>query len=391
MTGREKILAALSDDGTPEIPVVICYEGILIQDHWNQLTACPWWYQESPDLDHQIAWRRDFFDKVPQDWFYMPLCVSRAQRKSLSIRESDGVVALVDRQTGHERVLEPPVVGGKMIPRDTASLTGNSIDVSTEDIDRGVPTKILDVQAMRKEGRFDLSDRILAGLGADRFPMTSVHSPLWDASGLWGFEALMTLVATQPELVQHACERFLQRSIQQVQCASARGVLGIWIEECFTDMIGPKSYRTLCLPYLRRLIEAIRDIGLYSVFYFCGDPKNLWELLLDAKADALSLEEGKKGFEIDIEDVVSRVQGRCTLLGNLDAFHVLEQGTDSELHDEIRRQIAAGRANGNRFITSLGSPVTPNTSMESLARYLTLVRESAKTPLRSRKKGAMQA
>ncbi len=35
MTGKEKIEAAFSIDGTPEIPAVICYEGIYIRDRWD--------------------------------------------------------------------------------------------------------------------------------------------------------------------------------------------------------------------------------------------------------------------------------------------------------------------------------------------------------------------
>ena len=59
MTGRAKIEAALSPEGTAEIPAVLCYEGIYIRDHWAQLTTVPWWHQESPDLEQQLGWRRE--------------------------------------------------------------------------------------------------------------------------------------------------------------------------------------------------------------------------------------------------------------------------------------------------------------------------------------------
>jgi hypothetical protein len=51
MNGKEKIEAAFSKEGTCEIPVVICYEGIFIRDHWDQLTSSPWWYQYETGLD----------------------------------------------------------------------------------------------------------------------------------------------------------------------------------------------------------------------------------------------------------------------------------------------------------------------------------------------------
>jgi hypothetical protein len=42
MTGRQKIQQALSRDGTPEIPVVICYEEVFVRDHWGEITREPW-------------------------------------------------------------------------------------------------------------------------------------------------------------------------------------------------------------------------------------------------------------------------------------------------------------------------------------------------------------
>jgi len=43
MTGREKILAAFTPEGAPEIGVVASYEEIFILDHYAMLTKIPWW------------------------------------------------------------------------------------------------------------------------------------------------------------------------------------------------------------------------------------------------------------------------------------------------------------------------------------------------------------
>ena len=77
MTGREKIKAAFSKGGTSEIPAVICYEGIYVRDHWQELVSVPWWYQEVPDIECQMLWRREVIEKIGQDWFGLPLGYSR--------------------------------------------------------------------------------------------------------------------------------------------------------------------------------------------------------------------------------------------------------------------------------------------------------------------------
>lgn len=106
-----------------------------------------------------------------------------------------------------------------------------------------------------------------------------------------------------------------------------------------------------------------------SIYYFCGNPEGKWDLLLEAGGDAIALEESKKNFVADIEKVAERIQGRCALLGNVDAVGVLQNGTERRLRAEIARQIAAGRRNGGRFITGLGSPVTPSTPLARIRQY----------------------
>jgi uroporphyrinogen-III decarboxylase len=69
------------------------------------------------------------------------------------------------------------------------------------------------------------------------------------------------------------------------------------------------------------------------------------------------------------------VDGRCALLGNLDAMGLLEHGSEQDLRAELRRQARAGRRNGSRFIFSLGSPVTPGTSMARVRLYTDLAHE----------------
>ena len=144
-----------------------------------------------------------------------------------------------------------------------------------------------------------------------------------------------------------------------------------------TDAVSPRAFARLNVPMLRLLAGEIRALGMQSIHYFCGNPSDRWDELLSTGADALSLEESKKGFDIDIEDVVERVQGRTALLGNLDAIGVLQDGSEDALRAEIARQLAAGRRNEGRFAMSLGSPVTPGTPLERVRLYCDLTHELA--------------
>ncbi len=376
MTGRQKIEAALSKDGTPEIPAVICYEGIFIRDHWEQLTPYPWWYQETPDIDRQMAWRLEVIGRMNQDWFILPSFYSRERRQHLSIDVREEDIFLVDDRTGKREKLTKPEIGGWREWGGLHSIKRNHLAETLSEIDELIPVSSgAEHRRIMSDGRNDMASSLLKDFGATLYPIWHVSSPLWSTYNLWGFEGMMTMIAQRPDLVKHACRRFLARSVHSVHEAATMGAAGIWIEECMTDMINPEMFASLCVPFVRSLVEEIRSAGLNSIYYFCGNPARKLVHLISVGADALSLEESKKGFVIDIEDVAERVQGRCALLGNLDAIKFLPHVDEEQLRDEISRQIAAGRRNDSRFIMSLGSPVTPGTSTWRVRLYCDLVHE----------------
>lgn len=376
MTGKEKILAALSGEGTSEIPAVICYEDIYIRDHWSDITSCPWWYAYSPDLEQDLAWRREAIEKTGQDWFRLHPSAPKAFRERRRREAKPDGVYETDLVTGETFKLDPPAVGGWGRSGGLHSVRPEKLADSFEEIDRilGSPGPF-DPKTPGLLGTDGLARGLLPSYGNDFYTIDHVSVPMWTCYGLWGFEGMMTMIATRQDLVRRLCERRLEAAIHQVREAAALGVNGIWLEDCMTDMISPEDFSRLNVASLKPLVEEIRSAGLHSLYYFCGDPKGKWDLLLSAGADALSLEESKKGFTVDIEEVVDHVQGRTAVLGNVDAIHLLPRATEEELRMELKRQIAAGRRNGNRFIMSIGSPVTPETSVDRVRQYCDMTHE----------------
>jgi len=376
MTGREKIEAAFSPEGTPEFAAVIPYEGIYIRDHWDELTSLPWWYAFETDLERQLAWRREVIRRTGQDWCSMSPFPPRETRETTSIVQEDGEVYQVDRRSGSRRLLVRPSVGGMAAPGEILSPHPARLPEVPEELDGLLPIPSpFEAEAFSRSGRGDLADALLREFGHELFPISCVSSPLWSCYGLWGFEGMMTMTLDRPDLVRYACNRFLKSAERDVHRAAALGVAGIWIEDCMTDMVSPADFESLNVHFLRRLADVIRSLGLRSIHYFCGNPAGKWDPLLSTGVDALSLEEGKKGFTIDIAEVVDRVNGQCAVLGNLDALGLLDHGSDMELRDEIARQLEAGRRNRGRFVMSLGSPVTPGTRVGRVRRYIDLAHE----------------
>jgi len=371
MTGLDRILAAFSEQGTDDFPAVACYPGILSRDHYFELTDMPWWTVHDPNPVVQLQSLTEQNEAVGFDWYGLGPGASREEQQAVSI-VVEGVNAFrLDRRTGKKTLLEPPVVSGTLkVLQENYPVIDDPAVFLDEHIIQGPPFQGL------APGEDDLPRLVMVSpYGQTHFAYYSIGGAMWAMSSAMGYEQFFSFLATDPEPIFAAAQRYLYNSIQRVQAAKAAGCHGIWIEDCMMDMIGPERYAKYNLPVIQGLAQAIRDAGMKSMYYFCGNPWPVMDLLLETGADAIALEESKKGFSIDVEDVVARVNGRMTVLGNLDAIDLLEHGSLDALRREVARQLDAGRRNNGRFIMSTGSPVTPGTTIKRLHEYISLVHE----------------
>ena len=373
MNGRERVEAAFTSSGTQEIPAIVCYDWLFYQERWLELSSYPWWYLETPVLEDRLKPYREILPRVGQDWFSLHRFFSKEEQVALQLELRTDGVFLVDTRTGVQERLYAPTIGDWPPNGRLPEPAQPTLPESAEDIDAILKIPYDRADSVVSDGRANLAHGLIREFGDSMYPYCWMSAPMWQCYHLWGYEGWMTLVASRPDLVRHAAECYLTLSIHEVHQAAAMGAAGIFLDECLTDMISANDFDSLSAPYTRQLIREIRSAGLHSIYYFCGNPSGKWETLLSMGADAIAFEESKKGFTIDIEDVVERVGGHCTVLGNLDAITLLEKGSDEDLRSEIARQIAAGRRNDSRFIMSLGSPVTPRTPVERVRLYCDLV------------------
>jgi hypothetical protein len=377
MTGKEKIMAAFDKGGTREAAAVICHESIFIRDHWDELFAHPWWFQETHDLDSQFQWRSEFIQDIGQDWFRVGVGSSIADSQHVRLEPGEDEVAFVDDRDNRRTVSQKPDKGG-MQKNQVSTDERNPVQTcSKEHVDRTVAELYgSDPDLVVTEGRDRLARKLIAGFGQEYCPIYYMGTPACRCYGLWGFEAMMVNMATEKELVFYACQKLLEASVREVRTAALLGAQVIWVEEYFTDIISPDMFIAYGVSYTSQLFAAIKALGMKSIYYFTGNPAGKMEQILSTGADALAFEESKKGFVLDIEEIAEEIDGRCALLGNLDSVGILQNGDHAAISDEVKRQLSAGKRNRNRFIMSLGSPVTPATPVQKVKTFLRLVREN---------------
>jgi hypothetical protein len=376
LNGRQKIEAAFTSEGSKEFAAADCWEYVFIRDHWDQLTASPWYDQHSPDLERQTAWRRDVFARTGQDLLHVESFYYKQERANLIIDDRTEDVFLSDHANGKRKKLEPPIIGGWSRPGRLESVETTNLPKSPEELDTQILQSLPTIaKHIKEDGSVDLAHALIKEHGSQLYPIAYADAPLWYLYDLWGFEGMMIMIGGQPDLVKRACPHFTARTMIAIREAAMMGAAGILIWECFTDLISPVAYETFSVPYMRQVADECRSLGIKSIYGFAGNPAGKLDAILSIGADALAFEESKKDFVVDINELAEYIDGRCTLFGNLDAIGVLQEGSEAQLRDAIAEQIAAGRRNRNRFVVSLGSPVTPATPVDRMRLYCDLVHE----------------
>lgn len=389
-TGKERILAAFRD-GTPEdVPNVLNYANLALwrgPHFWDDFAdGKPWWIKDVWDIAKLLEVEETMQRKLDIDWVWgASLCPSREWRKNHIVVPTARAVYMRDITPGAsvwQYIIEEPPPEGIHDTYPNVDLSG--IIKTKEDVEKYV--YVQEAEELIDEGRTDWVEALVTKFGNEKFILSEIDSPLEAACDYFmGPMPSLKLFVKNPKLLRQLINRKADALIEEIKACAKMGSDGVWSWEWYTgEMISPAQFEAIGKPAIQRCIRAAQQLGLKYVFYPTGVGKGWqagFESILEMKPDGIHLEESKKGFDSDVawQAEVLKTQGfqdEITLFGNLDSVNVVQEGTFEELEGEIKRQIDVGLDEyGGRFIMDVGSPITPETSLERLVEYISLVRK----------------
>ncbi len=379
MTPKERMIAALTGNRPDALPAAPAYLSLFLEDferanyvdqyrlRLRGRARYPVDHDEDTVLRAEALYQSYGIFKLRPDWLEVHGGAGRAWAGRTHIVQSGGRLFYEDIESGARLAMDEAPM-----PRGDARLAAHKASLSDvwdssaelrgpEDVDARLP--VLSAGELLARGDFDVMRRLVADHGDHFFIQTILDTPFSDAYDLLGFQGLMLIQHDRPRLFHHLLARKLAQAEQVMAACAACGVHGVYVEEVFTgaDLISPRSYDAFVFEYNRPYFRHMRSLGLLPIHYVCGDAIPRLERMVQYDVAAVAVEESKKGFSLEIEDVVERVAGRCAVLGNVDAVRYGPQGTPEEMAAEVRRQAAIGaRARG--FIVSTGSPFPLDTN-----------------------------
>ena len=382
MTPKERMIAALTGSKPDCLPAAPAYPSLFLADFERanyidqyrlRLRGASSGTRYAVDHDQDTVFRAraiyqsyGIFKERP-DWIEVHIGATRAWAARTEIVVQAGTLYYKDRETGVRLPMDRVPM-----PRGDARLrvqSASSADVwdtsaelrSTDDVDARLP--ILSAAELLARGDFDVLRHMVAHYGDIYFMSAILDTPYSDAYDLLGFQGLMLIQHDRPPLLEHLLERKLAQSQEVMAAFAACGVHGVYAEEVFSgaDLISPRSYDRFVFTYNQPYFRHMRSLGLLPIHYVCGDTIPRLERMAQYDVAAIAVEESKKAFRIEIEDVVDRVAGRCAVFGNVDAVRFGLNAPLDEMVAEVRRQARIGsRARG--FVVSTGSPFPLDTN-----------------------------
>ena len=104
-----------------------------------------------------------------------------------------------------------------------------------------------------------------------------------------------------------------------------------------STVISPDIHRTFCLPYDRRLHDALHDLGFKVTYHTCGGTNGIEDAILANGADASeTLAPPSIGGNQEPWELKEKVRSKIALIGGMDQHSVLTEGTPEVIASQVR-------------------------------------------------------
>jgi uroporphyrinogen decarboxylase len=151
-------------------------------------------------------------------------------------------------------------------------------------------------------------------------------------------EKAIFMAMDQPEFLHHALESILQKTLQVMPmwAGTPADMIEIGGGAGSSTVISPRLFREFCLPYDRRQIPLLHDLGLKVVYHLCGGLMPMLDLVVETGADGLeTMTPPSMGGDCDLRAASRRVGDKLFFIGGFDQNSGFENGSP----ESARRQV----------------------------------------------------
>ena len=188
------------------------------------------------------------------------------------------------------------------------------------------------------------------------------QAPFRHAAMLRGLEKVLRDTKKAQEPLKELLEISLEGLIPWGTAVAEAGADIICISDptVSQDVMSKNTWLEFGFPYLRRLVDALKETGKPLKLHVCGDTTDRLETFVEAGFDILSLDT-----KVDFEKAREKVGDRVCLMGNVSPSTTLLFGTPQDVEKDSKRVIQQAGVKG-KFILASGCMLSPDTPGENI-------------------------
>ena len=206
------------------------------------------------------------------------------------------------------------------------------------------------------------------------------HEMIWR---IMGTDNVLLNLAAEPNRMAKCVERIGDFCVGIVkgQVAAAKGKLSglyVWGDIAYDNgmFFNPSYWREGYKPQLKRICDAIHEVGLKTIYHGCGNASAVFDDMIEAGVDCYNPLEVKAG--LDVLELKRKYGKRWSFNGNID-IRILATNDREKIQREVLTKLNAAKGGG--YIVQTDHSVASNVKPESYDYLIQLVREYGQYPL----------
>lgn len=215
--------------------------------------------------------------------------------------------------------------------------------------------------------RFDVLERAVARSARRYSVHGEITSPFDYLLDQEGHQNALLAIIDDPLSLKRTLENYTSRVAALAEAMCDTGIDAVKISSPYAGagFISPACYREFILPYERRVIGAIHGKGVRAYLHTCGAIRDRLGMMVESGADGIECLDPPPLGNIELEEALEVIGGRCFVKGNVDSVNLLLRGTPEEIRTDARRRVEAGGRSGG-FILSTACSIAPHVPLENV-------------------------
>ena len=175
------------------------------------------------------------------------------------------------------------------------------------------------------------------------------------AACLMDIQQLILKAMDDPAWVHELMEVLLRKKLRYIE--TMKGARFDLVEtgggSASSTLISPAMHRDFCLPYDRRMHDALHGLGFAVTYHTCGGTLGIEELIVANGCDASeTLAPTSIGGNQEPWEFKAKIAGRLALIGGLDQFSVLTTGTPDQIRAMVFKLFEKVGADGGYILSA---------------------------------------